>query len=155
MRIIENNYKGKEHTIICPHCSSVIAYEWDSLDRHITKSGRSYICCGACHEAIYINENDVDYVPIDEFDETPTIDTVQYPNDFYSFANAVPIKDDEVNKWVKECLNDLDKDTDYSYRASGDTMVFAFKSDESLPAATVIVAKKYQETDVKITRKNF
>lgn len=155
MRIIENNYKGKERTIICPHCSSVIAYEWDSLDRHITKSGRSYICCGACHEAIYINENNVDNVSIDEFDETPTINTVQYPKDFYSFANAVPIKDDEVNKWVKECINDLDKDTDFSYRASGDTFVFAYKSDEDLPAATVVVAKNYQETDVKIPRKIF
>jgi hypothetical protein len=155
MRIIENNYKGKERTIICPHCSSVIAYEWDSLDRHITKSGRSYICCGACHEAIYINENNVDNVSIDEFDETPTINTVQYPKDFYSFENAVPIKDDEVNKWVNECINDIDKDTDFSYRASGDTFVFAYKSDEDLPSATVIVAKKYQETDVKISRKNF
>lgn len=169
MRIIENNYKGKERTIICPHCSSVIAYEWDSLDRHITKSGRSYICCGACHEAIYIDENNseqslikeehhgkiIDNVPIDEFEETPTINTVQYPKDFYSFENAVPIKDTEINKWVKECINDLDKDTDFSYRASGDTFVFAYKSDEDLPAATVIVANKYQETDVKISRKNF
>jgi hypothetical protein len=155
MRIIENNYKGKERTIICPHCSSVIAYEWDSLDRHITKSGRSYICCGACHEAIYINENNVDNVSIDEFDETPTIDTIQYPKDFYSFENAVPIKDDEVNKWVNECINDIDKDTDFSYRASGDTIVFAYKSDEDLPSATVTVAKRYEEADVKIPRKNF
>ena len=121
MRVIENNYKGKERTIICPHCSSVIAYEWDSLDRHITKSGRSYICCGACHETIYINENDIDHVPINEFDEIPTADTIQYPKDFFSYTNGAPIKDDEINKWVK----------------------------------TVIVAKKYQETDVKISRKNF
>ena len=49
----------------------------------------------------------------------------------------------------------LTKDNDYSFRASGDTIVFAFKSDESSPSATVIVAKKYQETDVKISRKNF
>lgn len=151
MRVIENNYKGKERTIICPHCSSVIAYEWDSLDRHITKSGRSYICCGACHEAIYINENDIDHVPINEFDEIPTAETIQYPKDFFSYADGVPLKDNEINNDIKECLNDLDKDTDFSYRASGDTMVFAFKSDEDLPAATVIVAKKYQETDVKIS----
>ena len=83
------------------------------------------------------------------------INTVQYPKDFYSFENAVPIKDTEITEWVKECINDLDKDTDFSYRASGDTIVFAYKSDEDLPAATVIVAKKYQETDVKISRKNF
>lgn len=152
MRIIENNYKGKERTIICPHCSSVIAYEWDSLDRHITKSGMSYICCGACHEAIYINENDA---PSDEIDDTPTINTVQYPKDFYSFENGVPIATDEIDKWIKKCLNCLDKDNDYSCISSGDTAVIAYKSDENSSVATVIVAKKYQETDVKIPRKNF
>ena len=155
MRVIENNYKGKEHTIICPHCSSVIAYEWDSLDRHITKSGRSYICCGACHETIYINENDIDHVPINEFDEIPTAETIQYPKDFFSYSDGVPIKDDEINKWVKECANDLDDDTSYSLRATGDTMVFAYKSSKDASEATVIVAKKYQETDVKISQKNF
>lgn len=151
MRVIENNYKGKECTIICPHCSSVIAYEWDSLDRHITKSGRSYICCGACHEAIYINENDTDHVPINEFDEIPTAEAIHYPKDFFSYADGVPIKDTEINKWVKECVNDLYGDTSYSLRATGDTVVFAYKSSEDASEATVIVAKKYQETDVKIS----
>ena len=88
-------------------------------------------------------------------DELPTIDTVQYPKDFFSFVNGVSLKDNEINNDIKECLNDLDKDTDFSYRASGDTFVFAYKSDEDLPSATVVVAKNYQETDVKISRKNF
>jgi hypothetical protein len=108
-----------------------------------------YVECPCCGFSIPLKSKEVDS------EETPTINTVQYPKDFYSFENAVPIKDDEVNKWVKECINDLDKDTDFSYRASGDTFVFTYKSDEDLPAATVVVAKNYQETDVKIPRKNF
>ena len=144
MRIIENNYQDKEqeYEITCPHCRSKLSYTFDDIVSDGFEG--EYLYCGACNKEISLSE-----------DETPTIDTVQYPKDFYSFANAVPIKDDEINEWARECLNDLDKDTNYSYRASGDTMVFAFKSDESLPAATVIVAKKHQETDVKIPRKNF
>ena len=144
MRIIENNYQDKEqeYEITCPHCRSKIAYTFDDVVND--RFDGEYLYCGACNKEISLSE-----------DETPTIDTVQYPRDFFSSVNGVPLKDNGINNDIKECLNDLDKDTDYSYRASGDTMVFAFKSDESLPAATVIVAKKYQETDVKISRKNF
>ena len=144
MRIIENNYQDKEqeYEITCPHCKSKLAYKFDDVISDGFND--NWIHCPVCNKEISIYDS-----------ETPTIETIQYPKDFYSFADAVPIKDDEVNKWVKECINDLDKDTDFSYRASGDTFVFAYKSDEDLPAATVVVAKNYQETDVKISRKNF
>lgn len=144
MRIIEKRCQNKiqEYEITCPHCQSKLAYEFDDIisDRF----NNNWIYCPVCNKEIPIYDSD-----------TPTVDTVQYPKDFFSYADGVPIKDAEINKTIKECVNDLDKDTDYSYRASGDTIVFAFKSDETLPAATVIVAKKYQETDVKISSKNF
>lgn len=145
MRIIEDHYQDEqqEYEITCPHCRSKLAYTFNDIMHNIF--GDKYIYCGVCGGEIFLFDGD----------ETPTIDTIQYPKDFYSFANAVPIKDNEINKWVKECINDIDKDSDFSYRASGDTIVFAYKSDEDLPAATVIVAQKYQETDVKISRKNF
>ena len=141
MRIIEDYYQDKqqEYEITCPHCKSKLAYKFDDI------ISDNWIYCPVCDTGISICDSN----------ETPTIDTIQYPKDFYSFENAVPIKDDEVNKWVKECINDLDKDTDFSYRASGDTFVFAYKSDEDLPSATVTVAKRYEEADVKIPRKNF
>lgn len=144
MRIIEDHYQDKQQEceIICPHCRSKLAYTSNDITH--SKFGDKWIYCGVCGGEIFLSD-----------DEIPTIETIQYPQDFYSFANAVPIKDDDVNEWVKECINNLDKDTDFSYRASGDTIVFAYKSDEDLPAATVMVAKKYQEADVKIPRKNF
>lgn len=144
MRIIENRYgdKQQEYEIVCLHCRSKIAY---TLDDIISDSfNDDWIYCPACNTEISIYDS-----------ETPTVETIQYPKDFFSYSDGVPVKDAEINKWVKECLNDLDKNTDYSYRASGDAIVFAYKSDESLPAATVVVAKKYQEADVKISRKNF
>jgi len=144
MRIIENNYQDKEqeYEITCPHCRSKIAYTFDDI---VSDSfNDNWIYCPACNKEISIYDS-----------ETPTIETIQYPQNFFSYADGVSMKDTEINKWIKECINDLDKDTDFSYRAGGDTIVFAYKSDESLPAATIIVAKKYQETDVKISRNNF
>lgn len=138
MRIIEDNQKDKkqEYEIICPHCKSKLAYTFDDV------VSNEWIYCGVCGEQITIWE-----------DDTPT--EVKYPQDFHSYANAVKVKDSETNEWIKKCVSDLDKDTDYSFMASGNTIIFAFKSDEDVPAATVVVAKKYQETDVKISRKNF
>ena len=144
MRIIENNYgdKQQEYEITCPHCKSKIAYTFGDV---ISDSfNGNWIYCPVCDKEILIYDS-----------ETPTTETIQYPKDFFSYADGVPVKDTEINKWVKSCAYDLDKDTDFSYRASGDTIVFVYKSDEDLPAATVIVAKKYQKTDVKISRKNF
>ena len=142
MRIIENNYQDKEqeYEITCPHCKSKLSYTFDDI---VSGNGSEWLYCGVCGKEIYLD------------DEIPTADTIQYPKDFFSYADGVPVKDDEINKWVKECVNDLDDEEAYSLRASGDTLVFAYKSDEDASEATVIVAKKYQETDVKISSKNF
>jgi len=143
MRVIENRYEDKqqEYEIVCPHCKSKLSYISDDI---VSGNGSEWLYCGVCNKEISLSE-----------DKISTIDTVQYPKDFFSYADGVPIKDTEINKWVKECINDLDDDITYSLRASGDTVVFAYKSDEDAPEATVIVAKKYQETDVKISSKNF
>ena len=142
MRIIENRYQDKqqEYEITCPHCMSKIAYTFDDV---VSGGGSEWLYCGACNKEIYLD------------DEIPTAETIQYPKDFFSYSDGVPIKDAEINKWIKECVNDLDNDTSYSLRATGDTVVFAYKSDEDASEATVIVAKKYQETDVKISSKKF
>ena len=143
MRIIENRYgdKQQEYEITCPHCMSKLAYTFDDIvsDRFEGE----YLYCGVCDKEIYLD------------DEIPTADTIQYPKDFFSYADGVSIKNDEINKWIKQCVNDLDDDTSYSLRATGDTVVFAYKSSEDASEATVTVAKKYEEADVKISRKNF
>ena len=140
MQIIENNYSG-DYEIDCPRCNSKLKYNDGDI---WTCDDGSYVRCPCCTERIYID---------DSADVTP--ETIHYPETFYSFANAVAIKSDEINKWVKECVSQLDKDTDYTLSASGDTIVFAYKSDWDDGIASVVVAKKYQECDVKIPRENF
>lgn len=143
MQIIENNYKDQQQELelVCPYCKSKLKYDEDDIWN--CEAG-SYIKCPCCMERIYVDD-------IAEI----TLATVNYPETFYSFENGVSVKNNEINKWVKECLNQLDKGTDYTLSASGDTIVFAFKSGEDESFATVIVAKKYQECEVKISQKTF
>lgn len=144
MRIIENNFKEskQEYEITCPHCKSKLAYTFDDV---ISDGfGYEWIYCNACNKQIKIWDDGI-----------PTVDEVSYPNDFLSFGKASRVSDADINKWIKEVVNDLDKGIDYSFRASGDTIVFAYKSDEDSSAVTVTVAKGYSEMDVKIPRKNF
>lgn len=140
MRIIENNYQNpnQEYEITCPHCKSKLSYTYDDVISD--KSDNEWIYCEACHEQIIICDNE----------KTLTVDIVQYPQDFYSFENGVPVKDTEINEWIKECINDLDKNIDYAARSSGDSLVFAYKSDQYSHMAEVLVAKKYQVTEVEI-----
>lgn len=141
MRVIEN--KMQEVETVCPHCHSRFAYNNSDVQDY---GWESYLRCPCCDNLIHLQcEND----------DIPTIDKVQYPKDFYSFDKGVHIKDEEISEWVKQCTSFLDKDNDYSFCGSGDTMVFAYKSDEDSSTATVIVAKKYEEGDVKIPKEKF
>lgn len=141
MRIIENNYvevpPQPEYEIVCPHCKSKLVYETYDV---CSCGDDKWIYCEACGREIKISEDD----------KLPTAETLQYPQDFYSFVNGVSINDKEINKWIKECINDLDKTVDYAARSSGDTLVFACKCDEASHLAEVVVAKKYQVTEVEI-----
>lgn len=140
MRIIENNCQNpnQEYEITCPHCKSKLSYTYDDVISD--KSDNEWIYCEACHEQIIICDNE----------KTLTVDIVQYPQDFYSFENGVPVKDAEINEWIRECVNDLDKNNDYASRSSGDSLVFACKNDEESHTAEVVVAKNYHVTEVEI-----
>ena len=151
MRIIEDHYQDeqREYEITCPHCRSKLAYTFNDITHN--ESGDKWIYCGVCGGKIFLSDNN----------KTPTIDTIQYPRDFLSFPDDLPvttnIEDTKINEWIKECINDLDKDNNFSYNQCGDTMVFAFvfETDESLPVADVVVTKNFREAVVKIPRKNF
>lgn len=140
MRVIENKMEEIETT--CPHCQSRFAYKNSDIQDY---EWESYLRCPCCDNLIHLQT---------ETDDLPTVDKVQYPKDFYSFGDGVHIKDEEINQWIKKCVSFL-KDEDYSFYGSGDTMVFAYKSDEDGLTATVLVAKKYEECNVKIPEENF
>lgn len=90
---------------------------------------------------------------------------VKYPSEdenWYQFGNlkgAVKIQNEEVEKWVNDCIQSIKKQLEnnidcspYAFVASGDTMVIAFFSqdiqediwaDENY--ITVIIARDYEE----------
>ena len=78
-----------------------------------------------------------------------------YPVNFSSFKDGVDIKDNEINKWIKECLDDAEKDIKenpglkktFGTISSGNTKVFVevYIQDDNLYTVYVNVTKDYSE----------
>lgn len=178
MEIIENNCNFAQELSLydktCPHCNSKLRYAGGDVH---AGADYDFIICPCCQKKIDISEPYIcEYCGKEFFGkeyegeyglyfvDCPhcksanmldksielTPDNVIYPKHFSSYVNGKNIKDAEINQWIKECLNDLNKEVDYSYHASGDSLVIALKTDESLHTAQIVVAKKYQETEVEI-----
>ena len=72
----------------------------------------------------------------------------KYKSHFFTDnKNAVHLNETEVQRCIDEVVNDLEKDTNnqlpFSLRATGDTIVFGFKSDGD--DITLIVSQNYNE----------
>ncbi len=184
MKVIENNYKDepKEFNVVCPHCNSKLTYYESDIQPSYE---RAYIVCPCCHKDIFVTDDEPvwlcehcgatfegePYIGVSgaEWVDCPkcgnltfvsegieiTADTVEYPKHFYSYNKGKPVDDEQINEWIKDAVNNLDKGIDYTGHASGDTIVLAYKSDEDYSSATVIVAKKYSECEVKIPKEKF
>lgn len=148
------HYNGGDKFIICPCCNTHIFIdvpvpskltcenchkEFDEPESYIGRYGLRFVRCPHCNYEQILNEG---------IELTPQ--NVVYPQHFDSAANGVPIKDEEINKWVKQCLDNLSKDQDFSLVASGNTYVIAYKSDYELHTAEVLVSKKYESTEVDL-----
>ena len=131
--------KDDEPTWSCEWCGETFSGE-----PYIGVHGAEWVDCPKCGERTFVSEG----IEI-------TADTVEYPKHFYTYGKGKSISDERINEWIKDAVNALDKDVDYSGHASGDTIVLAYKSDEDYSSATVIVAKKYSECEVKIPKEKF
>ena len=137
--VIEFKERMKKPIYTCEYCSATFNGE-----PYLGKYGAEWVACPKCGEETYVSEG----IEI-------TADTVEYPKHFFSYGEGKPVDDEQINEWIKDAVNRLDKGIDYTGHASGDTIVLAYKSDEDYSSATVIVAKKYQECEVKIPKEKF
>lgn len=66
----------------------------------------------------------------------------KFPVDYYSFENGSPISNQQIDKWVAECVNFLkeNKDEKSAAVASGDTLIVASRDDGNIE---INVCKKY------------
>ena len=145
--------------IVCPQCGKQIAIidrdvyvcdhcrkDFEVTDAYIGDSGSLFAKCPHCGSEEWIG-NGVD------LDET----NICFPQHFYHYANegTVAISDEQTTKYVRECAARLDKDFDYAFTGSGDTLCFAVKTDESTKEATVFVCKNHYECSFTLPEDKF
>ena len=129
--------EGIKKEIRCPNCGKLIGYDTTDMyftenDDEITGLGIDCPCC--CH-VILIKE----------------VREGQYPDSFYDFSNGVDINNSAIQQWIDNCVNTIknsNNNIDYTYTASGNTLVMAYRTDDNV--ITVIVTKNYKETEIFI-----
>lgn len=71
-----------------------------------------------------------------------------YPDDFYDFSTGVDISDKQINKWIEECITELEwegnKEGFYTI-SSGNSYVSVHKNSEGY---RIVVAKNHNEADI-------
>lgn len=65
-----------------------------------------------------------------------------YPEDFYDSSNGVDISNEEINRWIQECIQAINEGEESYFISSGNTKVSAFKLEDGYE---VNVSKGYQE----------
>lgn len=153
------HYNDGDKFIICPCCNARIFIDvpppseltceschkvFEEPESYIGHYGLRFVRCPHCNYEQILNEG---------IELTPQ--NVVYPQHFDSYANGVSIKDEEINKWIKQCLSNLNKDQDFALVASGNTYVMAYKSDYDCHTAEVLVSKRYESTEVTMPAEIF
>lgn len=145
MEIIKNNYCSRRPigitsrwNVVCNNCES--EFIADKEDTYIGALGCRYVKCPCCGE-----ENDLDDGII------LTTENLSFPKHYFSFKNAVKLSDNDVDRYVKECIealrNSKDKNFYATHTGTGDTHVFVFKYDGD-EEYVVYVGKGGYETNV-------
>lgn len=147
MKIIKNNRKTTEPIVVakpvvwhrfCESCDS--EFEADEDDTYIGALGCRYVKCPCC-----------EYENILDDGITLTTENLSFPKHYFNFKNAVKLSDNDVDRYVKECIealrNSKDKNFYATHTGTGDTHVFVFKYDGD-EEYVVYVGKGGYETNV-------
>lgn len=139
MKIIKagNQYKVAEMdnravpvVLDCDECGS----QFEVTVEDCEKVGDSYYakcpCCSIRHKV-----NHIDFYPHD---------SPKFPADFFHFGEAKPIKEEEINEWIKEIADKVKIGCDPTFymRGTGDSVVIALVCEDEV---TYYVAKNYYE----------
>ena len=141
MRIINN--ENEEKYVVCEKCKTKIGYTQDDIE--YKDYGVPYIKCPHCSSQTMLEEEDC--LELNK-------NNVKFPIHYYHFGEGKPIDDEQINKWVKESIEYLEKNPTehFSYHASGDSIVFVIKYEDD-EEYSIIVAKNYYSTSVSIDKK--
>jgi len=157
MKIIKNNAnlqdmieKEKEKSkfpmkLTCSECGS--EFEVEESDLEVGELGLYQLPngCPCCGSEIEIDDG-IDL----------TVDNVNFPQHYYRF-NGRQLDDDEINKYVKECIETLrntdDKNFYHTFTGSGSTVVHVmrYEGDKDF---VVDVCNEYYETNIPFTKED-
>ena len=144
------HYNGGDGFIICPRWQSHIFFvdrepaavcsecgvEFES-DPYIGAYGAKYTKCPRCGNEEYYD---------DGIELTKT--NIAYPQHFFHFKNnGKQMSDDEITKWVRECVSKLNQEDDFYFINAGDTLCIALRSGDE---TTVFVCKEVAECSLDI-----
>ena len=135
MKIIQNNYDCKTtEEIICEHCNSIFELDENDDDIIISDDDDNYVYCPCCGQKVYLYEPN-------------TKDNIRFPTSYHAFKNGVNIDDEEINKWVKECIEELEKNPEeyFKYIGSGNTFVVVFNHEDEY---YIVVTKNYFDVSI-------
>ena len=147
MKIIKNNHKddnkGKKVIIkcTCPNCTSIIEFDENDV-KYDKEYDEKYVICPCCNVSI-----------TDEyFNREVTLDNIYYPFDFYKYDNSstVFLSNEEINKYIKECINFLkyNPNESYKYIGTGNSFIIGFNHKDEY---YFVVAKNYEDASVSKT----
>lgn len=146
MKIITNNYKKDNttnvdavHRVTCEECNSI--FEVNNSELKIGHLGLKYCKCPCCGEEIY--EEDFGEIEL-------TADSVKFPQHYFYFGDGKDLKDEEINKYVRESVKCLkENNQDFKYVATGNSFIFVQRL-EAEDEYYIIVCKNYYDTYIPI-----
>lgn len=154
MKIIKNNITKEENfeeqnlkfpmKVICENCKSEI--ELDENDVEVGAFGLYNFTCPCCDELSGANDG----IEL-------TSDNLQFPKHYYHFGDGVHISENEIDRYVKECINSLRNSSDENFyhtcTGSGDTIVHVMRYDDD-ENFVINVCRDYYETEIPYTEED-
>ena len=136
IKVINNNQKYK---VKCPTCNSELEFESNDISENW--QNYKYITCPNCEKSIYLNSKNYNKV------ET-TLEEIKFPDSFYSYEKGIQINNEQINKWIKEAVTHLKKESEDSFYEiySGDTAVIVLKYGDN--TYSVYVCKGYYKRTI-------
>ena len=125
----------------CRDCGETLLF--DESDVRYGPHGVALIECPLCHRKVLAG---------DAYDKKLTSKTIEYPAHFRIYANGLDIPDEQIRRYARETLEELESDptTQWASRFAGNTYVIATRSKDEIE---VVVAKNYEICSI-ITEEN-
>lgn len=149
MKVIKNNIANEKETkfpmkAICEYCGSEI--ELEENDVEVGEFGLYFFtcpCCGGLSDA----DDGIDL----------TSENLDFPKHYYDFSDGKNIPNEEINRYVKECINSLRNSTDENFyhtcTGGGDTIVHVRRYDDD-ENFVINVCKNYYEVEIPYTEED-